>query len=207
MSNTEVPASLRGDPHILVGDFNALARHDYGAKAWQDIADIRDRGGWEAPRSDLMEFVLSRAGYVDARESSLGHERKPLAPEDRVEGTCRYDTRIDFVLVRPGPSAAHTGAEGGAAAPAGTVGGSTCDAAGACRTTAEWQLSVVPGSYTVHRTALSDHELITVAVDIQRANQSRGHSGTQLMLPCSDGKHGQNGSSIAASAAPAKAIA
>jgi endonuclease/exonuclease/phosphatase family metal-dependent hydrolase len=56
----------RGRPHLLVGDFNALAAGDYPAAAAVDsLRAQRDADGWPPPAFDLVDRVL-KTGYVDA---------------------------------------------------------------------------------------------------------------------------------------------
>ena len=56
----------RGRPHVLVGDFNALAASDYPDTAAVDsLRAQRNAEGWPPPAFDLVARVL-KAGYVDA---------------------------------------------------------------------------------------------------------------------------------------------
>jgi endonuclease/exonuclease/phosphatase family metal-dependent hydrolase len=56
----------RGRPHVLIGDFNALAGGDYSdAEAVESLRVQRDAAGWPSPAFDLIDRVL-KAGYVDA---------------------------------------------------------------------------------------------------------------------------------------------
>lgn len=89
---TATRAILAG-PHLLCGDFNALKRTDYDVDAWKDIAAVRRRNEWEAPRTDLLDRLLSvEVGYSDAADRySTGDIRQP---------TCRFGTRIDYVSCR-----------------------------------------------------------------------------------------------------------
>ena len=48
----------RGRPHVLVGDFNALAASDYpGAAAVDRLREQRNADGWPPPAFDLVERV------------------------------------------------------------------------------------------------------------------------------------------------------
>lgn len=80
-----------GDRAIVCGDLNALRRADYGDAAWNEIARVRATNQWEAPASELLARIAD-AGLRDAFVE---------AGEDPVEGTCRYGTRIDYILHGP----------------------------------------------------------------------------------------------------------
>ena len=56
----------RGRPHLLLGDFNALAAVDYAAPdAVERLSAYQAAQGWPVPAFDLIAQVL-KAGYVDA---------------------------------------------------------------------------------------------------------------------------------------------
>ena len=56
----------RGRPHVLLGDFNALAASDYpDAAAVDSLRAQRDADGWPPLAFDLVDRVL-KTGYVDA---------------------------------------------------------------------------------------------------------------------------------------------
>jgi endonuclease/exonuclease/phosphatase family metal-dependent hydrolase len=56
----------RGRPHLLMGDFNALAASDYGdAAAVERLQAQRAADGWPPPAFDLIDRVL-KTGYLDA---------------------------------------------------------------------------------------------------------------------------------------------
>jgi endonuclease/exonuclease/phosphatase family metal-dependent hydrolase len=56
----------RDRPHVLIGDFNALAASDYpDAVAVDNLRTQRDADGWPPPTFDLVDHVL-KTGYVDA---------------------------------------------------------------------------------------------------------------------------------------------
>lgn len=88
-------ALLSGPAHLLCGDFNALHKPDYSEAQWSRIAAVREKNNWEAPRSALMEGIISRDGYLDAAGC------RPGAPSAPVPPTCRFDTRIDYLLASP----------------------------------------------------------------------------------------------------------
>ncbi|KOO33948.1 endonuclease exonuclease phosphatase family protein [Chrysochromulina tobinii] len=78
---TALTAERRGGPlagSLLLGDLNALTRDDYTAEAWERVAAVRSENGWEPPKCAVTR------GAAAARDGSL-------------VGTCRFDTRIDYV--------------------------------------------------------------------------------------------------------------
>jgi endonuclease/exonuclease/phosphatase family metal-dependent hydrolase len=82
----------RGRPHLLMGDFNALAAADYPTP--QNVECLRSyqaAQGWPAPAFDLVEQVL-KAGYVDACDR-IGQGRRPTWPSAAPE------RRIDYIFL------------------------------------------------------------------------------------------------------------
>ena len=60
----------RGRPHLLMGDFNALAAIDYAEPdAVLRLTAYQAERGWPHPAFDLVDQVL-KSGYVDARQLS-----------------------------------------------------------------------------------------------------------------------------------------
>lgn len=84
----------RGRPHLLLGDFNALAAADYPSPAaLEGLAAYQAQQGWPAPAFDLVANVL-RAGYADAFLSGGGAVRGGATfPADGPE------RRIDYIFV------------------------------------------------------------------------------------------------------------
>lgn len=80
----------RGRPHLLIGDFNALAQTDYVTPdARTRLAAYQAQRGWPAPAFDLVDQVL-RAGYIDAfvaagNEPVRGATYPASAPERRID--------------------------------------------------------------------------------------------------------------------------
>eukprot|EP00164_Ancoracysta_twista_P000492 GFYU01000657.1.p1 GENE.GFYU01000657.1~~GFYU01000657.1.p1 ORF type:complete len:277 (+),score=25.91 GFYU01000657.1:36-866(+) len=95
--------NLWGDefPHIMVGDFNALNVTDYSDARLREITDVRARTRWELPQSELMEYI-AQIGYhdlcVEGLTNSDGTPCDSLNGSTRSTGTCRYDTRIDYLF-------------------------------------------------------------------------------------------------------------
>ncbi len=80
-----------GAPTVLIGDLNSLCRGDYTADRWEDVAAVRRENFWEEPRTDVLD-TLHAAGFVDAHQI--------IHPGTTPDMTCRFDTRIDYVMVR-----------------------------------------------------------------------------------------------------------
>ena len=78
-------------PLIVAGDLNALRRADYSLEQWASIQQSRIAGNWEPPVS-LLTSHLADVGYRDAWVQ---------AGEGPLEETCRYGTRIDYLLLSP----------------------------------------------------------------------------------------------------------
>lgn len=80
----------RSRPHLLIGDFNALAQTDYETPdARRRLAEYQAERGWPAPAFDLVDQVL-RAGYVDAfaaagNDPMSGATYPASAPERRID--------------------------------------------------------------------------------------------------------------------------
>lgn len=77
-----------GHECVLMGDLNALARTDYDEARWARIAAARARANLSPPTSELIDWLRDELGFVDAQ-----HDSDAFAP------TCRYGTRVDYVLV------------------------------------------------------------------------------------------------------------
>jgi len=75
-----------GDVDILVGDLNAIHPPDYSKAHLTRINDERKRDSWELVRSDLIEAIKKKGFLVS----------EYLGP------TCRFETRIDYILYRKG---------------------------------------------------------------------------------------------------------
>jgi len=78
----------RGRPHLLLGDFNALAAVDYPApEAVEQLKAYQLTQGWPVPAFDLIAQVL-KAGYVDAYDRaglSQAQTWPSVAPERRID--------------------------------------------------------------------------------------------------------------------------
>ncbi len=82
----------RGRPHLVVGDFNALAAQDYpDAPAVADLRDRRAARSWTAPAFDVIALV-EKSGYRDAfAQAGVG--------EGVTFSTGAPEIRIDYIFV------------------------------------------------------------------------------------------------------------
>ncbi|KAG4956177.1 hypothetical protein AAZX31_15G095800 [Glycine max] len=99
----QVHAIIRSNdpPHILAGGLNSLYGADYSSERWTDIFKYYEKLGKPRPRSEVMNFVKSK-GYVDAKD--YAGECEPIAiiaKGQNVQGTCKYGTRVDYILASP----------------------------------------------------------------------------------------------------------
>lgn len=92
---------LSEGPHILAGGLNSLDRLDYSQERWSDIIKYYDEIGKPKPGAQVMELAKER-GYQDA--SVYAGDCEPLviiAKGQSVQGTCKYGTRVDYILSSP----------------------------------------------------------------------------------------------------------
>ena len=78
---------------VLMGDLNALTRADYDGARWDELAAERQRAGVSRPSAELTDWLREELELEDAHAGRPAGA--PLAP------TCRYGTRVDYVLVGP----------------------------------------------------------------------------------------------------------
>ena len=79
-------------PHVILGDFNALAPSDYGARP--DKLAVLQRSGREVILGQQVVSHLLQAGYVDAY-ASAGHGPGETWPTEVPQA------RIDYALLSP----------------------------------------------------------------------------------------------------------
>lgn len=83
----------RNRPHLLMGDFNALAATDYpDAAALARLAAYQEERGWPVPRFDLVGQV-TKAGYLDAFAAGHGPASGATLPAVTPE------RRIDYIFL------------------------------------------------------------------------------------------------------------
>ncbi|XP_031286869.1 uncharacterized protein LOC116145558 [Pistacia vera] len=88
-------------PHILAGGLNSLDGSDYSLERWMDIVKYYEDIGKPTPKIDVMK-LLKGIEYVDAKDSA--GECEPvviIAKGQNVQGTCKYGTRVDYILASP----------------------------------------------------------------------------------------------------------
>ncbi|XP_062176574.1 uncharacterized protein LOC133881615 isoform X2 [Alnus glutinosa] len=85
-------------PHILAGGLNSLDVSDYSSERWTDIVKYYEKIGKPTPKVEGMKFLKGK-GYKDAKD--FAGECEPvviLAKGQNVQGTCKYGTRVDYIL-------------------------------------------------------------------------------------------------------------
>ncbi|KAI0510441.1 hypothetical protein KFK09_011043 [Dendrobium nobile] len=88
-------------PHILAGGLNALDETDYSEERWTDIVKYHKEIGKPAPKVEVMKFLKSKH-YVDAKNFAGECQAVVvLAKGQNVQGTCKYGTRVDYILASP----------------------------------------------------------------------------------------------------------
>ncbi|XVE77727.1 hypothetical protein DITRI_Ditri13aG0085800 [Diplodiscus trichospermus] len=88
-------------PHILAGGLNSLEETDYSTERWTDIVKYYEEMGKPTPKVEVMKFLKNKQ-YTDAKD--FAGECEPvvvIAKGQSVQGTCRYGTRVDYILASP----------------------------------------------------------------------------------------------------------
>lgn len=99
----QVDAIIRsGDgPHILAGGLNALDGTDYSAERWADIVKYYEEIGKPTPKVEVMKYLKGKQ-YVDAKDFAGECEAVVVVAKGQdVQGTCKYGTRVDYILASP----------------------------------------------------------------------------------------------------------
>ncbi|KAL6838250.1 hypothetical protein ACP4OV_031922 [Aristida adscensionis] len=87
--------------HILAGGLNALDSTDYSADRWSDIVQYYAEISKPTPKTDVMRYLKSK-GYIDAKDFAGECEAVVVVAKGQgVQGTCRYGTRVDYILASP----------------------------------------------------------------------------------------------------------
>ncbi|XP_031097528.1 uncharacterized protein LOC116001737 [Ipomoea triloba] len=85
-------------PHILAGGLNSLDGSDYSAERWTDVVKYYEEIGKPTPKLEVMNFLKGKE-YADAKH--FAGECEPaviIAKGQNVQGTCKYGTRVDYIL-------------------------------------------------------------------------------------------------------------
>ncbi|XP_059295587.1 uncharacterized protein LOC132048922 [Lycium ferocissimum] len=85
-------------PHILAGGLNSLDETDYSPERWTEIAKYYEEMGKPIPKVEVMKYLKSKE-YTDAKDYAGECESVVMiAKGQSVQGTCKYGTRVDYVL-------------------------------------------------------------------------------------------------------------
>ncbi|CAN4093162.1 unnamed protein product [Withania somnifera] len=85
-------------PHILAGGLNSLDETDYSPERWTEIVKYYEEMGKPIPKVDVMKYLKSKE-YTDAKDFAGECESVVIiAKGQSVQGTCKYGTRVDYVL-------------------------------------------------------------------------------------------------------------
>lgn len=88
-------------PHILAGGLNSLDESDYSEERWTDIVKYYEELGKPIPKAEVMRFLKSKQ-YTDAKDFAGECESVVMiAKGQSVQGTCKYGTRLDYILASP----------------------------------------------------------------------------------------------------------
>ncbi|KAL4182326.1 hypothetical protein AMTRI_Chr12g275420 [Amborella trichopoda] len=99
----QITAILQGSdgPHILTGGLNSLDETDYSEERWTDIVKYYQEIGKPTPKVEIMKFLKGKR-YTDAKNFVGECESVVmLAKGQDVQGTCKYGTRVDYILASP----------------------------------------------------------------------------------------------------------
>lgn len=88
-------------PHILAGGINSLDETDYSPERWTDIVKYYEEMGKPTPKVEVMKYLKNKQ-YTDAKDFAGEYESVVIiAKGQNVQGTCKYGTRVDYILVSP----------------------------------------------------------------------------------------------------------
>ncbi|KAF6145190.1 hypothetical protein GIB67_041385 [Kingdonia uniflora] len=87
--------------HILAGGINSLEETDYSIERWTDIVKYYEEIGKPKPKVEVMNYLKEKQ-YVDAKDFTGECESVVMiAKGQNVQGTCKYGTRVDYILASP----------------------------------------------------------------------------------------------------------
>ncbi|KAK2995560.1 hypothetical protein RJ640_014957 [Escallonia rubra] len=92
---------LSDHPHILAGGLNSLNGTDYSSERWTDIVKYYEDMGKPTPKVEVTNLLNERK-YTDSK--GFAAECEPvviIAKGQTVQGTCKYGTRVDYILASP----------------------------------------------------------------------------------------------------------
>ena len=91
-------------PMLMIGDFNALSKADYSEQDWTSIENVRKAENWELPQTELLDLIMNdeifkfEDVFSMAKDESKGILNNVDFTNLKSFGTCRFDTRIDYIL-------------------------------------------------------------------------------------------------------------
>lgn len=86
------------EPHILAGGMNSLDETDYSAERWNDILKYNEEIGKPTPKAEVMKYLKGNK-YLDAKNFAGECESVVVVAKGQdVQGTCKYGTRVDYIL-------------------------------------------------------------------------------------------------------------
>eukprot|EP01018_Ginkgo_biloba_P039696 Gb_07911 [translate_table: standard] len=98
MKQIKAMMDMNNAPHILIGGLNSLDTMDYSQERWEDIVKFYEDKGKPTPKGEVMKLLRGK-GYVDAKHFAGECESVVvLARGQEVQGTCKYGTRVDYIL-------------------------------------------------------------------------------------------------------------
>ncbi|KAH0435954.1 hypothetical protein IEQ34_026502 [Dendrobium chrysotoxum] len=100
----QISAMLRSsdEPYILAGGLNTLDETDYSEERWNDIIKYHEENGKPRPKAEVMRFLKGK-NYIDAKNFAGECEAVVVVAKGQdVQGTCKYGTRVDYILASPG---------------------------------------------------------------------------------------------------------
>ncbi|TVU37503.1 hypothetical protein EJB05_10819, partial [Eragrostis curvula] len=101
MKQVDVILRSSDGPHILAGGLNALDGTDYSAERWADIVKYYEEIGKPTPKVEVMKYLKGKQ-YIDAKDFAGECEAVVVVAKGQdVQGTCKYGTRVDYILASP----------------------------------------------------------------------------------------------------------
>ncbi|KAE8732518.1 GH3 family protein [Hibiscus syriacus] len=101
MKQINVIIQSNDDPHILDGALNSWEEADYSNERWTDIVKYHEEKGKPIPKAEVMKFLKNKQ-YTDAKDFVGQSEPVVVIAKDQcVPGTCKYGTRVDYILASP----------------------------------------------------------------------------------------------------------
>ncbi|XXG80737.1 hypothetical protein AAC387_Pa09g1530 [Persea americana] len=100
----QINAIIQSDDysHILAGGLNSLDETDYSAERWTDIVKYYEEIGKPTPKVEVMKFLKKKKKYNDAKLFAGECESVVMIAKGQdVQGTCKYGTRVDYILSSP----------------------------------------------------------------------------------------------------------